>query len=179
MRSLLHSAHTHAQAHQGEGHARAQSRRVQSKDDRRASPLPCGSGPQCRAARRVWRLWWTVSVGWRFESAGVWCGRACACAAVSNPPSHLPSPAVVTVVCNDGRVLIGTLRGFDQATNLVLADATERVFSASAGVDALPLGGLHVVRGDNVALVGDTDAAADAAVDWGAVRAHPLPPVTH
>ena len=103
----------------------------------------------------------------------------CAFLPFSNPPSHLPSPAVVTVVCNDGRVVVGTLRGFDQATNLVLADCSERVFSRGAGVETLPLGGLHVVRGDNVALVGETDAGADAATDWGAVRAAPLPPVTH
>jgi U6 snRNA-associated Sm-like protein LSm8 len=97
------------------------------------------------------------------------------------PPSPPPPPpsAVVTVVCNDGRVVVGTLRGFDQATNLVLADCSERVFSRGAGVETLPLGGLHVVRGDNVALVGETDAGADAATDWGAVRAAPLPPVTH
>lgn len=43
----------------------------------------------------------------------------------------------------------GMLRGFDQATNLVLADAKERVFSSKAGVEIVPLG-LYMVRGDNV-----------------------------
>jgi U6 snRNA-associated Sm-like protein LSm8 len=43
----------------------------------------------------------------------------------------------------------GILRGYDQATNLVLADAHERVFSTKAGVEQLPLG-LYFVRGDNV-----------------------------
>jgi U6 snRNA-associated Sm-like protein LSm8 len=125
-------------------------------------------------------------------------------------PSFFPPPpplaATVTVICNDGRVVVvrarggdrigrrgnalpprpppsplrqGTLRGFDQATNLVLHDCVERVFTGPGGVDAVPLGGLHVVRGDNVALVGETDADADAAVDWGGVTAPPLPAVTH
>lgn len=43
----------------------------------------------------------------------------------------------------------GTLRGYDQATNLILADARERVYSAKAGVEELPLG-LYCIRGDNV-----------------------------
>ncbi len=43
----------------------------------------------------------------------------------------------------------GMLRGFDQATNLVLADARERVYSSKAGVETLQLG-LYMIRGDNV-----------------------------
>lgn len=43
----------------------------------------------------------------------------------------------------------GTLRGFDQATNLILAGCQERVFSIKSGVEVLNLG-LYLIRGDNV-----------------------------
>jgi len=43
----------------------------------------------------------------------------------------------------------GALRGYDQATNLILADCQERVFSTKSGVEVLALG-LYLVRGDNV-----------------------------
>lgn len=43
----------------------------------------------------------------------------------------------------------GTLRGFDQTINLVLYEAHERVYSADAGIEMVPLG-LYVIRGDNV-----------------------------
>lgn len=94
-------------------------------------------------------------------------------------PHHHPTTAAITVICNDGRVIAGTLRGFDQAVNLILSDCVERVFSAEAGVELQPLGGLHVIRGDNVAVVGEADAEKEAGVDWGSKRAPPLPPVTH
>lgn len=45
--------------------------------------------------------------------------------------------------------LQGALRGYDQATNLILADCQERVFSTKAGVEVLALG-LYLIRGDNV-----------------------------
>ena len=67
----------------------------------------------------------------------------------------------------------------DQAVNLILSDCVERVFSADAGCELQPLGGLHVIRGDNVAVVGEADAEKEAGADWGSKRAPPLPPVTH
>jgi small nuclear ribonucleoprotein (snRNP)-like protein len=57
--------------------------------------------------------------------------------------------ASVLVLTNDGRAVVGTLRGYDQATNLALEDCHERVFSAAQGVERVPLG-LYFVRGDNV-----------------------------
>jgi len=56
---------------------------------------------------------------------------------------------VVKVVTCDGRVIVGTLRGFDQAINVVLEDSHERVFSSDAPVAQTPLG-LYVIRGDNM-----------------------------
>jgi small nuclear ribonucleoprotein (snRNP)-like protein len=57
--------------------------------------------------------------------------------------------ASVLVLTNDGRAVVGTLRGYDQATNLALEDCHERVFSRGQGVERVPLG-LYFVRGDNV-----------------------------
>lgn len=41
------------------------------------------------------------------------------------------------------------LKGFDQTTNVILQDCHERVFSATAGVEQVPLG-LYIIRGDNM-----------------------------
>ena len=88
--------------------------------------------------------------------------------------------AAITVICNDGRVIAGTLRGFDQAVNLILSDCVERVFCGEGqAVELQPLGGLHVIRGDNVAVVGEVDEEKEAGADWGSKGAPPLPPVTH
>ena len=53
------------------------------------------------------------------------------------------------MITNDGRVLIGELKGFDQLTNLVLNDCIERVYSNDHGVDQADLG-LQIIRGDNM-----------------------------
>jgi len=43
----------------------------------------------------------------------------------------------------------GTLRGIDQAHNLILEHTVERFFSDDAGVEEVPRG-LFVIRGPNV-----------------------------
>ena len=43
----------------------------------------------------------------------------------------------------------GQLKGFDQTTNIILSDSTERVFSADEPVEEVPLG-LYLIRGDNM-----------------------------
>ena len=42
---------------------------------------------------------------------------------------------VVEIVTNDGRVIVGLLKGFDQTTNVILDECHERVFSSTAGVE--------------------------------------------
>ena len=37
--------------------------------------------------------------------------------------------ATITVITNDGRSIVGILRGYDQATNIVLDECHERVYS--------------------------------------------------
>ena len=56
---------------------------------------------------------------------------------------------VVQIITNDGRVIVGVLKGFDQTTNVILEECHERVFSTDAGVEQVVLG-LYIVRGDNM-----------------------------
>lgn len=86
----------------------------------------------------------------------------------------------MSVVCNDGRIIVGVLRGFDQLTNLILEDSYERLYSRNKGVENWPLG-LYVVRGDNVSIVGEIDDEADEELQskFDTIRAAPLRPVTH
>jgi U6 snRNA-associated Sm-like protein LSm8 len=74
----------------------------------------------------------------------------------------------VAVVTNDGRIVVGELLGFDQVSNLVLRKCVERVFGAASGVESVEHG-VYVLRGDNVAAVGEIDEARDSAVKWGEV----------
>ena len=60
-----------------------------------------------------------------------------------------PPAATISVITNDGRHIVGTLRGYDQATNLILDECHERVYREDAGVETIVLG-LYVVRGDNM-----------------------------
>jgi len=84
----------------------------------------------------------------------------------------------VSIITNDGRNIVGVLKGFDQATNLILNDSYERVYSTEAGVDQLVLG-LYIIRGDNIAVVGELDEEMDSNIDFDAVRAQPLKSIHH
>lgn len=48
----------------------------------------------------------------------------------------------------------------------------------SAGVDQVVLG-LYVIRGDNIAVIGDLDEDQDANTDLTAVKANPLKVLMH
>jgi len=85
---------------------------------------------------------------------------------------------VISVITSDGRMIIGTLKGFDQTINLILDQSHERVFSTGQGVEQVPLG-LYVIRGDNVAVVGEVDEPTDSALDFENMKAAPLNPVVH
>lgn len=75
----------------------------------------------------------------------------------------------VSVITNDGRNIVGTMRGFDQVCNVILEKSVERVFSTTAGVQTVALG-MYVVRGDNIAVIGKVDAEKDSKVPWGTVK---------
>ncbi|CAM0953412.1 unnamed protein product [Alopecurus aequalis] len=85
---------------------------------------------------------------------------------------------VISVITNDGRNIVGTLRGFDQATNIILDESHERVYSTKEGVQQLVLG-LYIIRGDNIGVVGEVDEELDVALDMSKLRAQPLKPVIH
>mmetsp|Transcript_9850 Transcript_9850/g.13935 ORF Transcript_9850/g.13935 Transcript_9850/m.13935 type:complete len:110 (-) Transcript_9850:484-813(-) len=68
---------------------------------------------------------------------------------------------VVCVVTCDGKIITGTLAGYDQLQNLILKDANERVYTFHSGgdvgdseIEIVPLG-LYMIRGDNVAIISD------------------------
>ncbi|XP_013416909.1 U6 snRNA-associated Sm-like protein LSm8 isoform X1 [Lingula anatina] len=84
----------------------------------------------------------------------------------------------VSVITSDGRMIVGTLKGFDQTINLILDESHERVYSSQQGVEQVVLG-LYIIRGDNVAVVGEIDDEADKQVDYVNIRAEPLNPVQH
>jgi len=79
----------------------------------------------------------------------------------------------VIVLTMDGRVLLGVVKGFDPQCNLILTKCTERIFSTREGVDTMEHG-MYIVRGDNVASVGEIDEDIDAAVNWAEIQAGPL-----
>ena len=55
----------------------------------------------------------------------------------------------ISIITNDGRNIVGNLKGFDQCVNVILDECHERVFSSTAGVEQVVLG-LYVIRGDNM-----------------------------
>ncbi|WVY90279.1 hypothetical protein V8G54_035793 [Vigna mungo] len=113
----------------------------------------------------------------------------------------------ISVITNDGRNIVGVLKGFDQATNIILDESHERVYSTKQGYAVLDsaLGkgldpfpsrkmldileseegvqqlvlGLYIIRGDNISVVGELDEDLDSNLDLSKLRAHPLRPVIH
>jgi len=80
---------------------------------------------------------------------------------------------LVSVITVDGRNIVGTLKGYDQSVNVILDDCHERVYSGVKGIEQVLLG-LYVIRGDNVAVVGEMDEELDARLDMDGIRAEPL-----
>ncbi|KAJ8917268.1 hypothetical protein NQ315_002285 [Exocentrus adspersus] len=84
----------------------------------------------------------------------------------------------VSIITSDGRNFIGTLKGFDQTINIILDESHERVYSTTTGVEQVMLG-LHIIRGDNVALIGLIDEEIDNRLNLANIKAEPLNPVVH
>ncbi|EDV95544.1 U6 snRNA-associated Sm-like protein LSm8 [Drosophila grimshawi] len=84
----------------------------------------------------------------------------------------------VSIITADGRNFIGTLKGFDQTINIIIDECHERVFSTTAGIEQIVLG-LHIIRGDNIAVIGLVDDTVDARLDLANIRGEPLGPVVH
>nr|XP_040137943.1 U6 snRNA-associated Sm-like protein LSm8 [Ictidomys tridecemlineatus] len=101
------------------------------------------------------------------------------------PPGREPDSTLensinstVAVITSDGRMIVGTLKDFDQTINSTLDESQEGVFSSSQGVEQAVLG-LDIVRGDNVAVIGEIDEETDSALDLGNIPAEPLTYVAH
>merc|ERR1712241_67878 len=114
---------------------------------------------------------------------GDFCYRVCSAHIIStsNKMADIMGALVdqqIPVVTNDGRLFVGVLRGFDQTANVVLSDCQERVFDTEKGVEQVVLG-LYVIRGDNIAVVGEVDEEIDSRIDLSNIRAAPLKPVVH
>ncbi|CAH0382934.1 unnamed protein product [Bemisia tabaci] len=84
----------------------------------------------------------------------------------------------VSIITSDGRNFVGTLKGFDQTINLILDDSHERVYSPTQGVEQVVLG-LHIIRGDNVAIVGEVDESLDSRLDLHKLKADPISSVVY
>jgi U6 snRNA-associated Sm-like protein LSm8 len=83
---------------------------------------------------------------------------------------------MVSVITNDGRNIVGMLRGYDQTINIILEKSHERIFSADQGVVQNVLG-LYLIRGDNISIIGELDVEEDIRRDLTKVRADPMKPV--
>ncbi len=86
--------------------------------------------------------------------------------------------SAVSIITADGRNFVGTLKGFDQTINIILDESHERVFSTTTGMEQIILG-LHIIRGDNIAVIGLIDQELENKIDFSAVRGEALNPVVH
>ena len=84
----------------------------------------------------------------------------------------------VNVITADGRNIVGTLKGFDQTINIILDDSHERVYSMTQGVEMVPLG-LYIIRGDNVAVIGEISDEKESKLVFSSIKAEPINPVVH
>ncbi|CAD7089247.1 unnamed protein product [Hermetia illucens] len=86
--------------------------------------------------------------------------------------------STVSIITADGRNFVGTLKGFDQTINVILDESHERVFSTTSGIEQIVLG-LHIIRGDNIAVIGQVDETIDTRLEFASIRGEPLGPVVH
>lgn len=67
---------------------------------------------------------------------------------------------LVLIVLWDGRHIIGTLSSYDQYGSLVLEKSKERHFAQGKYCDIDM--GIYLIRGENIALIGEIDPVVDA-----------------
>jgi len=85
---------------------------------------------------------------------------------------------LINVITCDGRNIVGVLRGFDQTINLILAESYERILSPSEAAQRIELG-LYLIRGENVAVIGEMDEEKDTQLKVGEKNAELIKPVVH
>lgn len=80
---------------------------------------------------------------------------------------------ILRITIIQSHLFIGTLKGFDQTINCIIDDTHERVYSSTTGVEQVVLG-LHIVRGDNIAIIGELDEDVDQRLDLSNIKAEPV-----
>lgn len=63
----------------------------------------------------------------------------------------------IFVLLRDGKMLFGVLRTFDQYANVILEHCVERIYVPESNQYAEETRGLFMVRGENVAMLGEVD----------------------
>ena len=81
---------------------------------------------------------------------------------------------LVSILTTTGRHYIGVLQGVDQATNVCLTQAVERVYQAQAEVRVVSLG-VYLLRGDAVAVIGAVDEGTLAVLPMSDTMRPPFP----
>ncbi|GMH47910.1 hypothetical protein TL16_g00179 [Triparma laevis f. inornata] len=66
----------------------------------------------------------------------------------------------ILIILRDSSHLHGTLRSYDQFSNLVVSECVRRVYIISKGVYKEEKRGLEVVRGDTIIMLGEYDENA-------------------
>ena len=87
-------------------------------------------------------------------TSGYWCARRRCLACLYDSGAHT-SRLALQIVLRDGRHLVGTMRCFDQFSNVVMEDTYERHVVDGLYGD-IPLG-LYMIRGDSIVLAGELD----------------------
>ncbi|KAK8085619.1 Sm LSm8, partial [Apiospora hydei] len=99
--------------------------------------------------------------------------------------THGDSDSLVEKVCvmtADSRILVGELSSYDTQTNLVLLKAVERVIRSQDDDEPsseVPMGGLYIVRGDNVCTIGLVVEDLDNSIDWTKVKGEAIGGIKH
>ncbi|XP_015270802.1 PREDICTED: LSM8 homolog, U6 small nuclear RNA associated [Gekko japonicus] len=83
----------------------------------------------------------------------------------------------VAVITSDGRMIVVRIP-FKYKLFLISDCFFKRIYSSALGVEQVVLG-LYIVRGDNVAVIGEIDEETDSSLDLGNIRAEPLNSVVH
>ena len=84
----------------------------------------------------------------------------------------------IMVITNDGRHLVGVLKGFDKSTNVLLTSCIEYIYSENEGAQTVELG-LMLLKGDNFAMTGLINKTKDADIDYESIKAPPMKAIKH
>jgi len=80
----------------------------------------------------------------------------------------------ISVLSTEGKILIGTLRAFDQNLNFVLDNCIERIFSTQ-GVEEIELGA-YFLRGENVCVASEINEQIEQSIDYTQIFIEPIKP---